>query len=278
MKNVWRFRLAVLTAIGALALIVDGALVGPGSQLASAALPSHRNAATVESLLTLALVLWLAFTDRRTPPRILGWLTLAIVLVQDSVGHTAVLASAPRTAAILHACLAPLFFSALVAIAVVTSEAWSRGPEFVSDYGWPSNRTLAVLSPVLVLLQIALGAAFRQKAASLMPHVLGAMLVALVILMQGVFVLQQFQSHRALQLAGKTLLGVAFTQVFLGITTLTLKSMADETEPAVLVTVASHVTGGAVTLAVTLVLSIFVRRNVQPRVEEEDSGQPAVTG
>ena len=141
------------------------------------------------------------------------------------------------------------------------------------DYGWPSNRSLALLSPVLVLIQIALGAAFRQKAATLMPHVLGAMFVALVVLMQCIFVLQQFKTHRALQAAGKTLLGVAFAQVFLGMTALIMRSMAEETALPVVITVASHITGGAITLATTVVLAILVRRNVQPRVEEV--GEPA---
>ena len=130
--------------------------------------------------------------------------------------------------------MAPLFFAALVAIAVVTSPAWCRGPELVYDYGWPSMRSLAILTPVLVLLQILLGAAFRQKALTLLPHVLGAMFVALVILLESVFVLQQFPTHRALRPAAKTLLGVAFGQVFLGITALIMKSMADDTDLAVI--------------------------------------------
>jgi len=167
-----------------------------------------------------------------------------------------------------------------VAIAVVTSAAWFKGPELVNDYGWPSNRSLAMVSPFLVLMQIALGAAFRQKAISLMPHVLGAMFVALVILMQCIFVLQQFKTHRALQAAGKTLLGVAFGQVFLGMTALIMRSMAEETAQPVVITVTAHITGGAITLATTLVLSILVRRNVQPRPQEEgeESEEPAVTG
>jgi hypothetical protein len=49
-----------------------------------------------------------------------------------------------------------------------------------------------------------------------------------------------------------------------------MKSMANDTDPAVVITVASHVTGGALTLAATIVLSILIRRNVQPRIEEED--------
>jgi len=48
----------------------------------------------------------------------------------------------------------------------------------------------------------------------------------------------------------------------------------------VVITVASHITGGAITLATTLVLSILVRRNVQPRPQEEDEDleEPAPTG
>jgi uncharacterized membrane protein YjfL (UPF0719 family) len=136
-------------------------------------------------------------------------------------------------------------------------------------------RSLAVLTPLLVLLQIFLGAAFRQKALTLLPHVLGAMFVALVILLESIFVLQQFPSHRALRAGAKTLLGVAFGQVFLGLAALIMKSMADDTDLPVMVSVAAHITGGAATLAVTLVLSILIRRNVQPRIEEDLEESPA---
>ena len=176
----------------------------------------HRIAATAVSLLTLVVVLWLIFKDPRPQAKRLGWLTLALALLQDSVGHAAVFALIPRTAGIAHALMAPLFFAAVVAIAVVTSPPWNRGPEHVLDYGWPSMRSLAILTPTLVLLQILLGAAFRQKALTLLPHVLGAMFVVLVILLESIFVLQQFPTHRALRAAAKTLLGVGFGQVFLG--------------------------------------------------------------
>jgi heme a synthase len=277
MKNPWLHRLAILLAVCTLLLIIDGALVSPATQPAPSMLPAHRIAATSVSLLALAVVLWLIFGDARPQARRLGWITLAIAILQDSVGHATVLSMFPHTAGIAHACLAQLFFASVVAIAVVTSGAWTRGPELVSDYGWPSMRSLAIMTPVLVVLQIALGAAFRQKALTLLPHVLGAMFVALVILLESIFVLQQFPTHRALRPAAKTLLGVAFGQVFLGISALTMKTMADDTATPVIVTVAAHVTGGAVTLATTIVLSILIRRNVQPRVEEEDLEAPAAS-
>jgi heme A synthase len=277
MKNPWLFRLAILVAVCALLLIVDGAMVGPGTQPTPQAISTHRIAATAVSLLTLGLVLWLAFTDPRPRARRLGWLTLLMAVLQDSVGHAAIFALAPRTAGLAHALMAPLFFAAVVAIAVVTSPAWTRGPEHVSDYGWPSMRSLAILAPILVLLQILLGAAFRQQVLTLLPHVLGAMFVALVILLESIFVLQQFPTHSALRAAAKTLLGVAFGQVFLGLTALIMKSMADDTATPVAITVAAHVTGGSLTLATTIVLSILIRRNVQPRLEDEDLDAPAVS-
>jgi heme A synthase len=270
MKNPWLFRLAILLAITALLLIIGGAMVGPGTQPTPAALSAHRIAAAAVSLLTLVVTLWLIFKDSRPLARRLGWITLAIAVLQDSVGHATVLTRVPITAGITHALMAPLFFVATAAIVVVTSPGWSRGPEYVSDYGWPSMRSLAIMTPIVVVLQILLGAAFRQKALTLLPHVLGAMFVALVILLESIFVLQQFPTHRALRPAAKTLLGVGFGQVFLGLTALIMKSMADETAAPVVITVAAHVTGGALTLATTIVLSILIRRNVQPRIEKED--------
>ena len=278
MKNTWVHWLAILVAVCTLLLIVDGAMVGPGTQPTPAAMSAHRIAATAVSLLTLALVLGLIFKDPRPQARRLGWITLAIAVLQDSVGHAAVLALVPRTAGIVHACLSPLFFAAVVAIALVTSGAWSRGPEMANDYGWPSMRTLAIFTPIVVLGQILLGAAFRQKALSLLPHVLGAMFVALVILLESLFVLQQFPTHRALRPAAKTLLSVAFAQVFLGIGALTMKSIADDTARSVILTVAAHITGGALTLATTIVLSILIRRNVLPRVEEEEDIEAPAAG
>jgi heme A synthase len=276
MRNPWLFRLAILLAVCALLLIVFGAMIGPGTQPSPAAIFSHLQAATAVSLLSLVVTLWLIFKDPRPQARRLGWLTLAIALLQDSVGHAAVFAMVPRTAGIVHALLAPLFFAAAVSIALVTSPGWSRGPEYVRDYGWPSMRSLAILTPILIMLQIFLGAAFRQQVLTLLPHVLGAMFVALVILLESIFVLQQFPTHRALAPAAKTLLGVAFAQVFLGITALIMKSMAKDTDPAVILTVASHVTGGSVTLATTVVVSFLIRRNVQPKLEE-DTDDPAST-
>src|SRR6185295_5421486 len=158
MNNPWLHRFAILLAIGALLLIVDGTFAGSET--------AHRAAAISVGLLTLVLSAWLAVSDRRPEARLLGFSTLATAVLVVVAGLPAAQAMLPQMSRIAHACLAPLFFAAVVAVAVVTSAGWARGPELVNDYGWPSNRSLAVVSPVLVLMQIALGAAFRQKAIS----------------------------------------------------------------------------------------------------------------
>jgi hypothetical protein len=272
MKNPWLHRFAILLALGALLLIVDGALLGPGGV---SIVSMHSAAAIVLAVLTVGFVLWLMFSDWRPESRRLGWLTVTIAACESVAGLPFVQAAVPHMAGLVHAVMAPLFFATLVGVAMVTSPAWSRGPEFVTDYGWPSIRSLSILTPMLVLLQISLGAGFRQKALTLLPHVLGAMFVALMILLEAIFVLQQFPAHRALRTAAKTLLGVAFGQVFLGLMALIIKSMTEETDLAAIVTVAAHITGGALTLAVTMVLSILIRRNVQPRIEEDLEESPA---
>lgn len=270
MENPWPHRFAILLAIGLLALIADIALLSPGTPLASPTVSIHLVAAVALGVLTFGLAFWVILVDSRPQARRLGWITLMIGILEGIAGLPTARTAVPQTAGIAHAVLAQMFFAAVASIALVTSRAWRRGSEHVSDYGWPSMRSLAILTPILVVMQIGLGAAFRQKSLTLLPHVLGAMFVALVILLESIFVLQQFPTHRALRSAAKTLLGVAFAQVFLGMTALIMKSMADETALAVVVAVASHVTGGAVTLATTVLLSILIRRNVQPRIDDED--------
>src|SRR5262249_4227723 len=129
----------------------------------------------------------------------------------------------PQAASVLAACLAPLILAGVLAIALFTSQAWREGPERVQDYGWPSMRSLAISTPVLVLIQVSLVAMYRHKVIGLMSHLIGAMFIALMILLLGVFVLQQFPKHRTLAPAAKTFMTIGFTQVALGLAALTAR-------------------------------------------------------
>jgi heme A synthase len=219
-------------------------------------------------MLTLGLLVWILRADKRLWMHKLGWVALVWVSVVGLLGGLTVKLLTPPPVSMTHTCLAQLFFSLTVLMAVFTSKSWQNGPDPVDDHGWPSLRTLAVVTPVLVLAQVALGAGFRHRAMTVMPHIVGAMVVSFVILLTGVFVLNQFPEHRTLKPAAITLLLATFVQVFLGVTAYVLgEQPATPKLPMILITVA-HVAIGAITLASSIVLAIQVRRNVRARVVE----------
>jgi heme a synthase len=222
----------------------------------------HRMVATFVGLLTIGLAIWLSRAEQRPWMRKLGWIALGAVIAQGLLGGLTVLLLLPPAVSVSHACLAQLFFSTTVAIAIFTSRSWQRGAEIVEDYGQPSLRSLAVVIPALVLAQIALGAAFRHGAMTVLPHILGAMVVAAAILIVCAFVLHQFPEHRALRPAAITLLVVTLVQVMLGIGAYYARLDASRNPVAMVIVTVAHVATGALTLASSVVLAIQIRRNV----------------
>jgi heme a synthase len=281
----WLHRYADLLAVCTLFLVVAGASVT--SKEAGLSVPDwplsygqvmpqmtggvffehgHRMVATFVGVLTIGLALWLTRVDPRPWMRKLGWIALGAVILQGLLGGLTVILLLPPAVSVSHACLAQLFFSTTVAIAVFTSRSWQLGPRMVDDYGRPSLRSLAILIPALVLVQIALGAAFRHGAMGVMAHVIGAMVVSLAILMVGVFVLHQFPNHPALRPAAIALLGITLVQVFLGMAAYYTRLAAKERPLAMVLTTVAHVATGALTLAASIVLAIQIRRNVREAV------------
>ena len=287
MKSSWLHRYAILVAVCTLLLVLAGASVT--SKEAGLSVPDwplsygqvipnmtggvlfetgHRMIATVVGILTVILAIWIARVERRQWMRRLGWVAVSLVVAQGLLGGATVLLLQPAPISMAHACLAQLFFSVTVAIAVFTSRKWQEGPEPVEDYGWPSLRSLAILTPVLILVQIALGAGFRHRAFGLLPHVVGAMLVPLVILLTGIFALQQFPKHRSLRPAAVALLTISGVQVFLGVIAYVARINAAEFPLAMVLTTVAHVATGGLTLAASVVLAIQIRRNVRVRASE----------
>lgn len=223
----------------------------------------HRMVATTVGFLTIILAVWLYRAEPRKWMKKLGFVALGAVIVQGLLGGLTVKLLLPPAVSVSHACLAQLFFSLTVAIALFTSKSWLAGPEPVIDHGWPSLRGLATLTPVMVLMQIALGAAFRHRAIGVLPHVIFSMFVTLVVLFTATFVLHQFPEHRALGTAAKALLGITFLQVMLGIGAYYTRAQAASDPLAMVLTTVAHVATGGLTLASSVVLAIQVRRNVR---------------
>jgi heme A synthase len=164
---------------------------------------------------------------------------------------------------LLHATLAPLAFSILVAIAFLSSSRWNDTPELVDDHASPLVRRLAIAGPPLVLLQTTLGAAYRHKLTGVIPHLVGAMIVSIVILAAATLVTQHHPLHRGLRSAAKWMTSILLAQVILGATAFAMQLLDVDDPIAVMIVTSSHVVVGSLTLAASLLLAMQVQRNVR---------------
>ena len=182
--TVWVFVLVILgaftTSIGAGMAFADwplsnGSLNPAGwmDNLAMFAEHSHRLSAIVMGSLTVVLAVWLYRTEARGWLRRLAYFAVALVISQGVVGglrvlldklHVAVVdTSVGRLFAMLHACLAQLFVSTLIAIAVACSRSWINGKASVSD----AVRRAGLICCGLLFVQLAIAAIMRHSFAGL---------------------------------------------------------------------------------------------------------------
>jgi heme A synthase len=161
----------------------------------------------------------------------------------------------------LHAFLAPVVLSTVVTIALATSPGWQRDPVTIQDRGWPPMGSLAMTTLVFVVIQVALGAAFRHGALGVLPHILGALVMAILILTL-VICLTQMAEHPTLKPGAFVLLVLTFLQIFLGLTLLSMGSLTGTKLPAVIFGM-THVALGAITLATSVVVMLEARRCVR---------------
>lgn len=192
----WPHRLACGTAGGTVGLIVAGGLVtNTGAALAVPDWPTtfgqnpflfpwsgmvggvlvehgHRLLGAGIGLLTLALGGALVLGEGRRWVRGLGVLAILLVCAQGLVGGLRVVLL-QDTLAIVHGCLAQLFFALIVLLAVVTGRAWQSPAA-----GTAGGRRLVPFGALAVAVaygQIVLGA-LTTHAGGLWWHVAGAVL------------------------------------------------------------------------------------------------------
>ena len=240
----------------------------------------HRMVATTVGFLTIILAVWLWRAETRRWLRRLGWIALGAVIVQGLLGGMTVIYMLPKPVSITHACLAQLFFTTMVLIALFTSEDWRRSQRLTEDQGTPNLHALAIAVPFFVLAQLALGAAARHRALDVLFHVVGAAVVTGVILWLVIRVLIRHSDVAPLRRSALALLVIATSQVFLGIAAYMSRiATADAPQPmAVMVTfTVAHVAAGALTLAASAVLAAQVFRCVSRPQTEAAPGGIAVT-
>ena len=225
----------------------------------------HRMVATTVGILTIVAMIWLLRREKRRWMRWLGVIALVAVIAQGVLGGLTVIYLLPWWISTSHACLAQLFFSMTVALAIFTSDWWIRGARTIDEDPKHPIRGLSLAAPICVLGQLALGAAARHKAIGTIYHICGSPVVTGVILWVSLRISVHYSGNRELRRAAVTLTTITFTQVFLGIAAyMTRIAYDDAVQPMPLMVTFTvlHVATGALTLAASVALAIIVRRNL----------------
>lgn len=289
--RIWLHRFALLTIGLTLFLLVVGALVT--SNEAGDSVPdwplsfgrwlidphhftgniryeySHRFIAGCVGVATLILALWISLGDERRWMKRLAWIVFAGVAAQAVLGGIRVhLGETGKLfISVPHALVAQSFFGALVCVAVFTSKSWQRSlPLRFDSSKWPLRR-LTALSVAAVLAQLVLGAGFRHRVFGIIPHVIGAIIVAALIIWTVTLVVRRHSRDDYLRRPAMALFLLLFAQLALGACAYLarLASIGDPQplEPMITLTVA-HVAVGAMTLATLIVLTLRCYRALRP--------------
>lgn len=229
----------------------------------------HRYLAAAALLLAVGLMLLAYRASRQAAVRKLAGLTLLLLTAEIVLGAVVAFWSAPDWAGLAHAGLAQLTLLAAGAMAFLSWPGMETHPGYVHDYGWPSLRTLALWTPVLVFIQILLGAMYRHHILGLIPHIVGAMVIGGLVLLFALFTLTQCPNHEGLRGLATAVLLVLACQVGLGVMTY-MSGAANEGQSAAslweVFTAAAHGAIGGVLLVFCSLLALQIRRCVLPKL------------
>src|SRR4029079_5901378 len=237
-------RFAILVACATFFLIIAGALVT--SHDAGLATPDwplsngqvfpkmvgnlfwehgHRMVATTVGILTILLVIYLKYKEKRQWVRKLGWFALLAVTAQGLLGGLTVKLMLPRAVSSAHATLAQLFFCTTVSLAVFTSRSWIEARPLPEENGNLPLRYHCTAALVTIFLQLIIGATLRHSATwdknlpteLILAHVGGAFAVALTLGGTGITVLRRHRGFSFLTRPALFALTLLVVQLFLGL-------------------------------------------------------------
>lgn len=240
----------------------------------------HRVIAGLVAILTLALAVWIARVETRRWMRRLGWTALGLVVAQAVLGGVRVLEGHAAISATAHAILAQVFFITLISIALFTSGWWQSQTSSFQDTRSPRVITLAMWTTAAIFVQLVLGASFRHGAFGILPHLIGAAVVAVMVIWAAAVAKRRFARVPAMRRAVIWLHSTFGTQIILGgFAYWAIVSAPDTTQPGlayVLLSVA-HVAVGALLLASSLLFTLVSYRLVHPVAEGAPAVEPLTT-
>jgi len=278
---------AVFLAVATLFLIVAGALVT--SNDAGLSVPDwptsfgtfrmprmvggvlyehgHRMIAATVGLLTVILALWMWRKEPRRWARRLALGAVLAVVAQGILGGITVLFYLPVAISAGHATLAQTFFCIMVTLALTTRRdwRWNELGMLADETGMFSSRQIALATTGAIYLQLIFGAIFRHNGIGILPHLLGAVVVAVLVTWLGTRIFAKFPTNRHLTRWMMALMGLLAAQVFLGISAYILKIQfrdAPQPMPSFVEVTTAHVAVGALLLASSLILTLQIFRRV----------------
>lgn len=240
---------------------------------------SHRMIAGFTIILTAAIALWTWLADRRRWMKALAFGALGTIVVQAVLGGLTVLNFLPPAISTAHATVAQTFFCIAVLIAVFSGRKWAEEtPIELADHGRPSVLTLSFFSIFILYVQLVLGAMFRHHGMPWWPHVLNAVVVALVLTWTAIAALVRFPRIEAIRRPAGMLLFVLVLQLCLGfaafLTRVVWGADAPQPEFSMVLATVSHVAVGALLLATAAVLTLQVwRHSAAPQKQELPDGR-----
>ena len=128
---------------------------------------SHRVAAGVVSILTLAMMIWAILREPRRCVRMLAIAAFALVITQAILGGITVLFLIPLPIAMAHTATANAFFCVVVALAIFTSPWFIETTPREERQAAISLAMLAAITTGIIYLQILVGALMRHLSAGL---------------------------------------------------------------------------------------------------------------
>jgi cytochrome c oxidase assembly protein subunit 15 len=295
----WPHRLALGTAGATVGLIVAGGLVtNTGAALAVPDWPTtfghnpfffpwsgmvggvlvehgHRLLGAGIGALTVVLGAALAVAEPRRWVRGLGLLAVALVCLQGLVGGLRVVLL-QDTLAIVHGCLAQLFFALLVTLAVVTGHGW--GAPVAVPLGAPRLAPFGGLAVGVAYGQVVLGA-LTTHAGGLWWHVAGAAVTTGVLVGLSLAVLRGAGDDPVLAWWGRTVKGLLAIQLALGLGAYAVRFTDIGVlggQLAVIALPVAHRAVGALVLGSTVALALQLARRATLSARTSRGGRDAL--
>ena len=234
----------------------------------------HRLLGALIGFLTLVLTIWTWLSDQRQWMRRVALGALFLVILQGVLGGLRVVLISVDLA-VVHTLVAQLYFSLLAAMILFVSQPWLAARETQGINVSTRMKKVILFAPLLVYLQIFLGALLRHPGVGINPfyaglHIGTAIIVSIYLVWMRSLLLKNFPQElflRRLTTSSTVLLGI---QVSLGLLAyfviLDEKGMVRPSDLQV-ITNSAHLIIGALLLANTVCIFLYSMRRSAAGIE-----------